>query len=271
MLTFLKKIVTSASLFSFVFSLASLDVYAQSSELRSAKEEVTASVGRLGEEESLSARKEALIKIVAFSIAETNELIKKLSVLKNLPQEYSTLQADLLKYLNEQLEYQNGFLKNIDDENLDLEKVQALASAFKEWRATVYWPIANEVLNFYLLFQVGNILRIADSRFQNIGLDLKRFKNSEVINLDVLWPILNAAATNLQEAHKLYAKALEELLNYFKAKNALKNQPVGEITMTEEITLDLKPFLEKIIGKVMVTYQKFLNMSRMVDKMVEKE
>lgn len=268
-----KKFLSSTFVFFIFNSLFLIPVYGQSPELKSAKQEVIESVDKLAaDQENVEARKAALQKVAEFSITETKDFIKKLSAFKNLSPTYIQLQNFLLDSLENLLVFQTEFLKKLEKEGLTLEEIKALAVDFKEWREKVYAAEIKKVLNFTLVFQAGNILKISDARFQNISLDLRRFRNSQVIDVGVLQPILESAGTALSAARSFHTEALAALLNYLPAATSTNSLATTTVSLpfgegTAEI--DIKSLVADIISKVKEAYKKFLLMSQMVDKMIE--
>ena len=250
-----------------ILSVPRAGVFAQSPELQSAKKDVVESIQKLAEDQdSPESRKATLIDVVEFSIIETNDLIKKLSALKIPDGNYGDLRSVLISDLKDLLDELDFFLEEALEVELDLDKIKEVAEGFKEWRE-VYSVEARKTLEFLLVFQMGNILKIVDSRYSNIADDLHRFRNSTVINVALLQPIFDSAEIDLKQAKQLYQEGLTQLFQYLPDDENFADgveQPI-------QIKKDIPTLMSGVLLKIKSAYQKFINMSRMVDKMVEKK
>ena len=279
----MKKIISLFFLLSTFYFLHSplRTAFAQSPELKSAKQDVADSVDKLaGDKENVDVRRQALEKVINFSIIETQDLIKKISVFKNLPPNYVQLQSLLLDNLEASVEYQKEFLTRLTPD-LTIDQIKALAAEFKDWRETVLITELKKALNFVLAFQASAILKISDTRFENISSDLRRLKTSRIINVQLLQPLLQGAGKDLQDARLLHNQVLDALLDYLPAAtstvatstlpSAGSSEAASSTISISQAPLDIPPLISGILGKIMEAYKKFLAMSQAVDRMIERQ
>ena len=255
----------------FVVSLMYLNVSASeivapsNSELKAAQNELDNSIQNLEdikekkeltpeekERLELEASKKALADVVQFSIAETSNIIGKLNQLTDLEEKYAESRDGHLAILEELLNFQEDYLLNLEDENLDLAGVKKLATAFKKWRADVYDPALRDAINFLLVLQGNEVLAVAEKRHSKIAGDLKILKNSKIIKVELLHPILNEARLILDDASLLSVQA---------------NQLLFDASSTPA---QLSDATESVFIKIKQVYVKFLEMSALVKKMLGK-
>lgn len=228
------------------------NVNAQSEELKTAKESLKESYEKFDKDpQELELRKDALKEVIKFSIIGTQDLISKLNSFKDVSAVYSELKDNILVDLNGFLDYQSEYLKNFDSDDLALDGVQDLAAAFKKWREEVYDPQIKKALNFILVFQGSEILTIVTNRFRKIAGDLRLLRNSKVIKVEALLPILDEAGILLKEAASFHNDAAVSLL-------ATTSVSKKEIT----------GLMGNFIVKIKQVYGKFLEMSNLVKKMI---
>lgn len=250
-------------------------VYAQSSELKSAKREILESAEKLASDaDSEIVRKEAVLKIIEFSLVETKDFIKKIQSFKNLSPELIRLQKLLLENLQDLLADQAGFLNQLNSEGFGSEALTQLAVDFKKWREEVYILELKKAINFVLTLQVSHILKIADSRFLNIGGDLRKLRGSKIIDSEPLHPLLVSAGLDLKEAHKIQKAVLAVVLDYLPAatstQSTIATSTQQAVTAAAEVSEkisapDVKSLIEELLVKIKSVYKKFLAMSRIVE------
>lgn len=233
----------------FSIFLFSSSTFAQSSELKSANQEVA-------ETESVEARQKTLIKVIGHSIIETRVLIKQLAGFRNVPPPYFQLQNLLFDNLENFLVYQKNFLAGVAEDRWELDDIKKLAADFKVWREEVYGPELRKAVDFILVFQAAGILRTADARFNNISLDLRRLRNSKIVDASALQLLLAAAGEDLRQAQFFHGLASSLLLGYLPATTTAATTTPADSAAT------VKSFIEALLIKIKIAYQKFLLMSR---------
>jgi|SRR3989344_664897 len=260
-----------AIILTFVVSLAYLNVEAaevvapSNSELKEAQNELDNSIQNLEDvkekkeltpEEKdrleLEASKKVLAEVIQFSIAETSNIIDKLGQLTDLKEKYAESREGYLIILEDLFKFQEDYLLKLEDEALDLAGVKKLAVAFKKWRFDIYGPALRDAINFLLVLQGNEVLAVAEKRHSKISGDLKILKNSKIIKVELLHPILNETRLILDDASLLNVRA---------------NQLLFDASSTPA---QLSGATESVLVKVKQVYAKFLEMSALVKKMLGK-
>lgn len=233
---------------------------AQSEELKIAKEQLKTNYGKLIEIKNnkelsdqekavreLEIKKLILKAVIEYSIVETKDLIAKLSLIKDIPIEYIELQENYLKTLEEFLNNQAGYLENLDN-------FKETANDFKIWRDNIYNPLMRKVLDFILIFRSSDILIIAQNRFEKINKNLDLLKDSKIINVSTLQPVLEEARNSLDEAISFRQEASRILL-------------VASVEGSKVKDSEVENLIKKMIDKIKEMYNKFLEMSDLIKKM----
>lgn len=209
----------------FISALPASQVNAQSETVKSAREEVQASADKLTavQEENLTAeekaeketalKKEALGKIIALTVLEAEELKNKIESLTDIEAEFLILRDDFLNKLAVFPEYLDDFTA-AHEASFDLVPLEKLAGDFQAWRAASYDPEVKKMVDFIIVFQSKNLLRVADQRFTKISVELKKIKLPFGKTRSDIWLNLNQAALNLSEARIANAQAMVLLLEY---------------------------------------------------------
>jgi len=229
------------------FYLMPIVTYAQSNELKAAKEELKESLDRLTKVDTIEARKAALREVIEFSLIGVKELSEKVSNIENIPADYFDVREGILTDLDLLMIYQQDYLKKLDEPALNLEQIKKLAADFKEWREVVYAAAVRKAMNFLLIFQSADILAITNSRFVRIANDVRLLQNSKFLKQEILQGLLSDARVLLKEANRIHKEAA-----------ALFLDDVAQPRIQEMIN--------DFIQKIKEIYGKFLEMSSLVKK-----
>lgn len=270
-------------------SLAQLD---PSQEVKDAKDKIIKKVVELreakeeGGETERDARFSALVTVVEFSITETEDLLAKLDDLNKLSDREEALRDELKQELEEALIFQKKFLDGLNDTpDLTLEDVKALAGQFKDWRESVYAQLITEVINFIMVFHANDIVKIGENRFDKLLRGVHRLKSSKLIKVDELEPLLNEAGVLIAEARLLHTKARDLLFATSTEESATTTLANDTIFATSTSVVDNKEYnkesgedksaniralIEEAMLKVREAYDKFLKMSKLVRKMLDR-
>jgi len=245
-------IISNAVLVAFFIIAFPLTSSAQSETVKSAHEEVLKSADKLTEvknatdltpeakkEEELAAKKDALLKVIALSQAETEELTLKIEEFGEIPEEFLPLMGFLTAELQKATTYFEELSKKTNDAT-DLNSIQLIASELKNWREAYYDPQIKPILEFILVFQNQEILKIADERFEKISQNLSKVKLLQSGTAELL---LNESKNALEEADVYFKEALTILSAYIptEPKEEMKITEINEARGGEEITNPLVP------------------------------
>jgi len=260
------------SVFLIIAGLLSQEAAAQSEAVRSAREEVIATVDKLAEiqeqdltpeakeREEIALKKTALQKIINLSAAETLDLKDKLASLTGVETQLISLQDQLLTKLEDYLAY-------FDDTNRALEiisrreEIQNLAGDFKDWREVSYNQELKKAIDFILVFQNKSLLKTAQERLIKFASEVRKTK----LVRESYQPLLNEAARNLREAREANNRALSLLGDY------LEKSLAGEVlTKLNSIPQTREPSLRELVEtsltKIKAAYKSLIDLADLARK-----
>lgn len=186
-------------------------VRAQTGVLRSVINDLSESVDKVKEKDALDVRKEALRKILDFSINRIEDFQTRLAGLDGLSSDYVLLQDFYLEKLNEFLSYYKEKLAVLESE-ADVKNLKKLAADIKLWREEIYNPAAEKIIDFLLVFRGEDFLNLAISRLDRVTGDVNRLKDPNLNKKFRLQSLLAMARENLSNAKNFIASAKAELL-----------------------------------------------------------
>ena len=164
------SLLTSGTLTNAKISQSSLDTLQESLEqLVSIK-----SSSQLPSEEKqiveIEARKTAFNRVLDLDTEELGGLRKKLEKLTN---------AERLKHLNTIEEYRSYYeiIRGQINKEINLVELVEIATGFKKWRETIYNKELTKIVNFILIFQNQEVIKIAENRLNRITRDFKFIKS----------------------------------------------------------------------------------------------
>lgn len=252
--------------------------YAQPEAVKAAREAVVESIERLEEIRSLPSvnqderdeielelRRDALKKIIAFTVLETAELKTKMERLKDVEAPFIILEDPYLETLErflDDLKTNQGAL----DQALTSDEVRKIAGAFAEWRASNYNPAMRRMTAFALAFQNRTLLKVADQRFIKVASDLKKSK----IGQEIWQGLLGGAALRLREAREHNNQAINALSQFLPTEQNLSpsmqeaDSPPEE--PREEPETAVKYLVEKSLGSMRGAYKNFLELNELLKR-----
>lgn len=199
--------------------------FAQSEALKSALGEVTEVV----KEDPVA----ALQKVVDFLKLQTMSLEKSVRSFEEGDEEYENLRAEILEFLTGARDYLSRIF--VTDEN-----AHDLAVALNEWRENFYNPEVKETSGFILASQTNRILKLAESRYLKISIDVRRLIESKIIIDQTKAKLL------LNEANLLLISA-RDLINQYRDPNT-----------------EIRTLASAALGKIKLAYQKFLDINNLI-------
>jgi len=204
---------------------------------------------RLTNNEELKVRKSALKNIIDLANAESNDLKNKLIKLDGLEGDYLILRDTFLKELGNNSNYYDSISLALEKET-SLVKVRNLSTQLRDWRGVVYHPILGKIINFLLVFEGEDALKLAEERFKNISNDLKKVSNLEVIKDSPLNNLLIKAEKSLNEAKEL--------------------QKASALIILKSGDNDTQQLIEDELDKIKEAYSHFVEMSDWLKKASKK-
>ncbi len=199
--------------------------------------------------EEIKLRKAALRNVIDLATAESNDLKNKLIKLEDLENGYLELRDTLLKELGNHSNYYDSINLTLEKET-NLAKVKNISTQLRDWRHIVYHPTLQKVVNFLLVFEGGDALKLAETRFNNISDGLKKVGNLETIKGSPLSGLLVQAEKSLDEARELQKAAMLIILK--SANN------------------DTQQLIEDELDKIKEAYGYFIEMSDWLKKASKK-
>lgn len=203
-------------------------------------EAVKDAVKTLEESEELSP-KDTLLGVVSVLQLQIGEWERGLSLLKGLN--------------NEQLEERLGFYNALEEMGEFLTAVElgaeggdieALAAALEEWKAEVFDPQTEQIVNFLLVLQTKSVLRTAEARYLKIRSDVERLQELKILTGNKVPGLLKDALLLLTAARDLTEKA-----------EAAYYDPESD---SEEV----RKLANGAISKIRLAYRKFIEISNLV-------
>lgn len=195
---------------------------------------------RLTNNEELRIRKAALKNIIDLATAESNDLKNKLIKIENLEDGHLELRDTLLKELGNHSNYYDS-ISFILEKETSLSKIKNLSMQLKDWRSIVYHPILQRIINFLLVFEGRDVLRLAEARFNNISNDLRKVSGLEAIKDSPLNNLLIKAEESLDGAREL--------------------QNASALIILKSGDNDTQKLIEDELDKIKETYSYFIEMS----------
>jgi len=232
---------------------------AQSEAIRSARQEVIATVDKLveiqgqnlapeaKEREEIALKKTTLQKIINLSVIETLDLKNKLASLAGVEAELIVLEDQLLTKLEDYLAYFDG-VREVLEVTSTREQVQKLAGDFKDWREVSYNQELKKVVDFILVFQNKTLLKTAQERLTKFVSEIRKTKLSR----GATQPLLNEAALNLREAREANNRALNLLA------------PSSSAPQTQSASL--RDSVETSLTKIKAAYKNLIDLADLVKK-----
>jgi hypothetical protein len=219
----------------------------------------------------IDARKKVIVEAVRLSVAEINGLKENLSKNKPAEAELKLKAASFFSYLDEAAAYfESAGIKA--GELTDLEEIKALANELKDYRENNYNPRLQKIVDFFLWLQIDNLISAAETRWQKINLEIKKFEKYELIDPGVFSADMENAQKYLagakeisQEAGKMIIETnLDEL-----------NPPLSDADAIEKLSAEpaIKPSARELLGNSLKnlrsSYEIFVKISRDAIKILQ--
>ena len=251
-----RGIIAAAAIVAVYFFGATGIAYAQPEPIKNAREAVMVSIEKLEELKGSSLRpveklrkeidlkREALTNIVRLSRLETETIKAKLDALEADPP-FAALKKELVDKIKNYLNYFTGLEEVLKSTN-NLDGIQSVAGQLKDWRKFTYDPEITKAVDFILVFQNREVLDTGGERLEKISGDLKR----KAATAKSLWqPVVAKAATNLNVARELNARAFALLASYLPKSSAIDIPEI--MPPTDEKTSDVN--LKEVSAEAIIT------------------
>jgi hypothetical protein len=201
------------------------------------------------EKQEAALRKEALLKILDLSLAETENLINDLETLELNTEEQQKWRNDLIDILQTHREYYEKLKKELLVANLSINNSKLLAKGFQIWRKNSYNKNIPLITNFILIFNEQKVLKVADARLEKIVSELTYLEETNQLDKQKFELFLKNAKTALQNAWALNKKAERSLFD-------------------GENVSDIKLLVQASLKEVKDAYKEFLAISKKVKQLL---
>lgn len=180
-------------------------------------------------------RRVILQEIISSSQDEINSLKDALNGLK-LDDTWSIARDHFLDTLATSSDYYKNIGERLDQNDISLEDIKAIAKELKEWRESTYAPKLKEIGNLILISQVENVHTIVQERDAKISNDIKKLDRQKLVNTDALKKYLSSAERSIRSAQLANDKAKDL---YFTISVAPLQHKKPTATSTEQLPEEL--------------------------------
>ncbi|MCR4275621.1 MAG: hypothetical protein NUV83_02625 [Candidatus Wolfebacteria bacterium] len=214
---------------------------------------------------ALESKKESLTDALTASYDELNELKSEVESIKvNDP--WDKIKTNLLNQTDKIKDYYNNSSEKLGSENIDQDSIKSLAKELKYFREGVFSEYYKNSINFILIFEEANLLKIADSRLDKISSDLARLEKQSVSKTKTLKTLYNDADKHLKLAHDLNDSAKTLFYNYLNPVKPDETKPEETNQKKEDQISDPQALIRNIshksLDELKATYDIFINMSK---------
>ena len=216
----------------------------------------------------LESKKESLADALTASHDELNELKSEVESIK-VSDKWNKIKTDLLNQTDKIKDYYDSSSEKLASENINQDSIKGLAKELKSFREGVFSEYYKNAINFILIFEEADLLKIADSRLNKISSDIARLEKQSVSKAKTLKILYNNADKHLKLAHNLNDSAKTLFYNYL---NPVKPEETntGTINQEKEVQKENQPdpqtltrsISQRSLDELRATYDIFINMSK---------
>jgi len=269
-MSFLKKTVILTFMALGLFSFKGL-VFAQETKNTPAPTPIS-------EISELDSKREMLSDALKASNDELKELREGINSIKVENDGWQKIKEDLLAQADKSKDYYDEANDKLKSEDIDLGTIKTLAKELKSFRETTFREYLKKSINFILVFEVADLLKIADSRLDKISSDIDRLQRQSISKSKPLRVLFSQAQKYLKLSHNLNDSAKKLLYSDFEFLNQetldeksggeeiKSNTELPEITRPEKQPADsqdiIRDMSQKSLEELMNTYYSFVKMSK---------
>ncbi len=213
---------------------------------------------------ALNSKKESLTDALTASYDELNELKSEVESIK-VSDQWDKIKTNLLNQTDKIKDYYDSSSEKLLSENINQDSIKSLAKELKSFREGVFSEYYKNAINFILIFEEADLLKIADSRLDKISSDIARLEKQSVSKAKTLKAFYNDADKHLKLAHNLNDGAKTLFYNYLNPVKPSETNPETTIqekenqpdpqTLTRSIS-------QRSLDELRATYDIFINMSK---------
>jgi len=215
---------------------------------------------------TLESKKESLADALTASYDELNELKNEIESIK-VNEPWDKIKTNLLNQADKIKDYYDSSSEKLSSENIDQDSIKNLAKELKYFREGVFNEYYKNSINFILIFEEADLLKIADSRLDKISSDLARLEKQSISKIKVLKTLYNEAEKHLKLAHDLNDNAKTIFYNYLNPVESDEINPETTSQQTKENQISdpqalIRNLSHKSLGELKTTYDIFVKMSK---------
>ena len=222
------------------------------------------------EQKELSARSEALSKILDLTVLENNDLENNLNSFKNLNKNLRDLRDKLLNVLSENKKVYDLIQERLDKASSS-EEIRQLAVDFKNWRSLVYKPKTEKITAFNLVVQEKNIIAMAQDRINKINNDFDNLREAQMVKKELLYNLLETANGKIDKASALENQAESLMILTIKRDLFPQNLSLFERFQVKLLSKETKPIqslIEDSHQNIKEAYKIFIDLSRAIKELI---
>ncbi len=213
---------------------------------------------------ALESKKESLTDALTASYDELNELKSEVKSIK-VSDQWDKIKTNLLNQTDKIKDYYDSSSEKLVSENINQDSIKSLAKELKSFREGVFSEYYKNAINFILIFEEADLLKIADSRLDKISSDIARLEKQSVSKAKTLKAFYSDADKHLKLAHNLNDSAKTLFYNYL---NPVKPGEINPETTIQEKENQPDPqtltrsISQRSLDEIRATYDIFINMSK---------
>lgn len=262
-------------------------VHAQPQEMQSARDEVQDAihdieqVGNADDAAIATLKKDALVKIIAFSKLEGERVLADIHglSLENSRPEFNIIQKTFTEELEKAVAHFSAVLSALtESQTPSTRELEIVASSFREWRATTYDSLVKSSLNLTIIVRTEETLLTAEARLTKVSAAAKKIP--ALASNKPFETLLTDAGLNLRNARSLLNRAQDALL---RARLPLPDMHVSrtpaaalsaiQLTPSQKKTppeheVETRQLIEQGLRAIKDAYGKFIEMNKLVTDLV---
>jgi hypothetical protein len=233
----------------------------------------------------LEARKQVIKDALALSLKEIDGLETSFKAIKTKDERVNAFQKASFEYLESAKIFYEEQTSTIDDLP-DIEAVKAEAQTIKDYRNADYNAKISRITNFLLLNQTGELIKVAETRWQKIDSDLTKLERGQFISAGYFDTNMQKAQKYINDAVSLSNDAKEQILEDFEAEQtpaeeepklmATERTEAPALTGSGAIEIEAEPevvnpkeLIAASLTNLKSSYDVFLQISQSVKKILQ--
>jgi len=208
----------------------------------------------------LEARRKVVIEAIQLSLDEIGELKENLSTNSAAETQLKEIISSFKNYLDEAAAYFNEAETRAGD-IADLDAIKDLAAKLKNYRDNVYNPELQKIVDFLLWRQVNGLVVSAETRWQKIEAEIKKFEKYELIDPASFSEAMVEARAYIEEAREITDAVGDSIANP-------ETQPESDQASVSTDAPTNRELLQTALEKLRSSYEIFVQISQDITKIL---